>query len=60
MFDFLKKWFGKKNDTSSADVDPLAAAVITTDTSDDKPLSDPSENSSADDAYDVDDADFDV
>jgi hypothetical protein len=63
MFEFLKKWFGKKTETSSADVDPLAVALVTTDTSADKPVSDSGasdKDSSMDGGYDVDDVDIDV
>jgi hypothetical protein len=63
MFESLKKWFAKKAATNSADVDPLAVALLTTDTSADKPISDsvePDNDSAADERYDADDIDIDV
>lgn len=64
MFEFLKRLFVKREPTQSADVDPLTAVALTTDTSSDEPVSDESENSgedsvASDDSYDGGD-DFDI
>lgn len=65
MFEFLKRLFAKREPTQSADVDPLTAAALTTDTSSDEPISDVSDNSAedlaaSDDSFDGgDDFDFD-
>jgi hypothetical protein len=63
MFELLKKWFGKKEGTNAADVDPLAVALLTPDVGGDntKTLDNVSDQSPAvDDDFDADDADFDV
>jgi hypothetical protein len=43
MFEFLKQLFSKREQTSSADIDPFAAAALTTDTSSDEPVQDESD-----------------
>jgi hypothetical protein len=65
MFEFLKRLFGKRESTQSADVDPLTAMALTTDTSSDEPISDAPENSgedavASDDGYDGGGDDFDL
>lgn len=63
MFELLKKWLGKKEETNAADVDPLAVALLTQDVGEDntKTLDNVSDKSPAvDDDFDADDAGFDV
>jgi hypothetical protein len=63
MFEFLKRWFRKKPDTPPTDMDPVAAAALTTNTSvDAKRSKKPDDSSDADygDDSDVGDSDFDA
>ena len=65
IIDYFRKWFERKPDSNSTNVDPLAAAALTTDTSADKPpVRDNDENApkntTFDDGYDATDSDFDI
>jgi hypothetical protein len=64
ILDYFKKWFRSKSDSTSTNVDPLAAAALTTNTSSDRPLphdtgNPPEKDLPSDDGFDSSDSDFD-